>query len=222
MVTHQGVRRVEYSGGAPAGFDETEVPGAPLDLFLGWLRDAVDAGVAEPNAASLATVDESRRPALRTVLVKAVDERGFGFFTNHASRKATQMADNPSVALLFGWHAVHRQVAVRGMARPMGRDESAAYFATRPRGAQVGAWASRQSAPVTRRELEERAAQVEAMFAGREVPLPTFWGGYLVVADAVEFWAGRESRLHDRIEYVRVGPGGLADAASWQRRRLSP
>lgn len=217
------VERIEYPAVPTAGFEADQVPVAPLELFRSWLGDAVGFGLPEPNAAVLATADGRGHPSTRMMLVKVVDPRGFCFFTNHLSRKGRELTENSSCALLFPWHGMHRQVAVRGRAERLPRAESEAYFASRPRGAQVGAWASRQSEAVSRQDLEERVEAIAAHFGDEEpIPMPDHWGGYVVVPEAVEFWVGRYSRLHDRVEYRRIAPGGMDDGAAWERRRLSP
>lgn len=217
------VQRIEYLSAPIEGFEVDTVPAAPLELFQAWLADVVQAGLPEPNAATLATADGQGRPSARMMLVKMVDPRGFCFFTNYASRKGRELEANPNAALSFGWHAIHRQVSIVGRVERLPRAESEAYFATRPRGAQLGAWTSQQSQEVERTTLDERFAAVDAYFPPAEpIPIPDHWGGYVLVPDSVEFWVGRVSRLHDRIEYRRAAPGGLDDGAAWTRRRLSP
>lgn len=217
------MERVEYFPEALAGFEVDTVPPAPLALFGLWLADAVAAGLPEPNAATLATADARGRPSARLVLVKSVVGRGARFYTNLRSRKGRQLQANPQAALLFGWHAIHRQVSVCGRVEQLPRAEAEQYFASRPREAQLGAWASPQSQPVTRDELDERVRSVTERFAEvAAIPMPEFWGGYLLVPDEVEFWVGRRSRLHDRVVYERTTPGGLDDGAAWRIRRLSP
>ena len=208
--------RVDYAG---AHLLENDVPDSPVPLFEAWLDDAMlarDQGrLAEPNAMVLAT-SVADRPHARTVLLKSVSAAGFVFFTNYTSDKGNQLATNPGVALHFGWYALHRQVRVEGMAAPVSRAESEAYFATRPRGSQLGAWASAQSRPVTSAaELADAYAAVEQRFAGQTVPCPDFWGGFLVTPESVEFWQGRPSRMHDRLRYTREGAG-------WTLSRLAP
>jgi pyridoxamine 5'-phosphate oxidase len=223
MVDDVPVPRIEYLRAPIEGFEVDDVPDAPLGLFRTWLSEAVDFGVPEPNAATLATVNGRGEPSTRLMLVKVVDERGFCFFTNHGSRKGQDLTETGNAALLFPWIGMHRQVAVRGRAERLAREESESYFASRPRAAQVGAWASQQSQPVERAELDARVAALTEHFGDDEpIPMPDNWGGYVLVPEAIEFWVGRFSRLHDRIEYRRRAPGGLDDGAAWTRRRLSP
>jgi pyridoxamine 5'-phosphate oxidase len=198
---------------------ETDVPAAPVPLFEAWLAEAMvarDQGrLAEPNAMVVAT-SVADRPHARTVLLKSVSGEGFVFFTNYTSRKGTEIAANAAVALHFGWYALQRQVRVEGTALPVSRTESEDYFRTRPRGSQLGAWASAQSSPVaSAAELADAYAAVEQRFAERDVPCPDFWGGFRVAPESVEFWQGRPSRMHDRLLYTRDGPG-------WSLARLSP
>lgn len=191
----------------------------PLAQFQQWLDAVVDAGVAEPMAMVLATTDAAGRPSARAVLLKGVDQRGFRFFTNYESTKAADLAANPCCALAFVWPALARQVRVQGRAERISQEESAAYFATRPRGSRLGAWASPQSQVISGRQaLDDRLAELELRFAGTDdIPLPDFWGGYVVVPDAVEFWEGRRDRLHDRHRYRRSHAN-----QPWQIERLSP
>jgi pyridoxamine 5'-phosphate oxidase len=202
---------------AAIGLTEDTAPDEPMVLFHTWLADAVAAALAEANAMVLATVGGGGRPTSRMVLCKVADERGFGFFTNNRSRKARELTGNPRVALLFPWQALGRQIRVEGVAEPLPDDESDAYFAGRPRGAQLSAWASAQSSEVdSRASLERTVAEVEARYAGGDVPRPPHWGGTLVVPDVVEFWQGRPDRLHDRLVYRREAAGG------WSVVRLQP
>ena len=181
-----------------------------------WLDDAQAAGLAESNAMVVSTVDADGTPSSRTVLCKAADERGFVFFTNYLSRKGLALASEPRVSLLFPWHQLSRQVIVIGVATPVGRAESEAYFATRPRGAQISAWASEQSSVVANRAvLEQRVAELQAEYDGADVPCPPHWGGYRVRPSTIEFWQGRHDRLHDRLRY-------RADDHDWVVERLSP
>ena len=173
----------------------------------------------------LATADAAGRPSTRLVLLKGVDAAGFRFFTNRASRKARALAENPQVSLLFPWHEMHRQVEVRGAAEKMPAAESAAYFRTRPRESQLAAWASRQSEPLSdRAALDAQVTKLRTRWPDEtEIPVPDFWGGYLVRAETVEFWHGRESRLHDRLRYEALRPGApLDDPAAWRVRRYAP
>lgn len=188
----------------------------PLRQFDRWMSDAVGAGVVEPTATTLATVDGHGLPDARVVLLKELDAQGFVFFTNYESPKGHQLAAHPHAALCFWWGAVARQVRVWGGVARLGRAESEAYFATRPRGSQIGAWASPQSSVLADdEELERRFAAAEARFAGAPVPCPPHWGGYRLAHRALEFWQGRPNRLHDRFRYLRSGSG-------WALERLSP
>jgi pyridoxamine 5'-phosphate oxidase len=203
-----------------AGLDEAQAPEDPLDLFARWFAEVSAAGVAEPNAMVVATVGGDGWPAARTVLLKGYDAAGLRFFTNTASAKATELAANPRATLVFPWHPAHRQVRVTGTVERLPDDVVAAYFATRPRDSQLGAWASPQSTVVAdRAELDSRLAEVTARFPeDAPVPVPPHWGGYRVVPVAWEFWAGRAGRLHDRLRYVR--PAG--STGPWTRDRLAP
>jgi pyridoxamine 5'-phosphate oxidase len=188
----------------------------PIAQFTRWFGEAHEAGLLEPNAMILASVDASGQPWTRTVLLKVCDERGFTFFTNYEGAKAAQIAANAQVALTFFWAAIERQVNITGRAEKTSREESAEYFASRPRASQLGAWTSQQSSVIADKEqLQRQYAEAEARFAGGEVPLPPNWGGYCVRPETVEFWQGSRSRLHDRLRYTRQ-PGG------WVVERLSP
>jgi pyridoxamine 5'-phosphate oxidase len=206
--------RIDYGRGA---FDEADAKPNPIDQFRVWFDDAIAANVAEPNAMTLATVGAEGAPSARIVLLKLVDARGFTFHTNYASRKGRELAANPRAALCFHWQPLERQVRVEGTVERVSREESETYFRTRPVAAQIGAWVSQQSTPVaSRAELERLHAELTQKFAGGPVPLPQFWGGLRVVPQAIEFWQGRPSRLHDRILYTRQPDG------TWTRQRLSP
>jgi pyridoxamine 5'-phosphate oxidase len=191
--------------------------------FGRWLAEAIAAEVPEPNAMVLATADASGRPGARSVLLKGYDEGGFVFFTNYESRKGGELSANPYASLVFPWFAIHRQVLVSGRAERTSRAETEEYFAVRPRGAQLGAWASAQSRPTPSRaalELAWRAA--EQRFPG-EVPAPPHWGGFRVVPTSVEFWQGRRSRLHDRLRFTLVEAGAAGPAGrGWRVERLNP
>jgi pyridoxamine 5'-phosphate oxidase len=199
------------------GLAEGDLAAEPMAQFRAWFAQALVADPKDANAMTLATVDREGRPAARIVLLKGIDERGFVFFTNYESRKGRELAENPHAALTFFWPLLDRQVRIEGEVLRTSREESAAYFASRPLGARLGAWASRQSRLLSgREELERELAEVTARFAGREVPLPDFWGGYRLLPIAVEFWQGRPSRLHDRFRYER------SPAGDWRVARLSP
>ncbi|CAA9394678.1 MAG: Pyridoxamine 5'-phosphate oxidase [uncultured Nocardioides sp.] len=205
--------RREYADG---GLDVADLDPDPVVMFRRWLGDAVAAGVHEPNAMVLGTAGVDGRPSSRIVLLKGLDERGFVLFTNQASRKARELHANPLCSLLFPWHALERQVRIEGTAHLLEREVVEDYHRSRPRGAQLGAWASTQSEPVaSRADLAEAYAAVEARFAGQEVPVPDHWGGYRIAPESVELWQGRPSRMHDRLVYVRRDHG-------WEIGRLAP
>ena len=190
----------------------------PLATAVTWLAQARAAGLDEPEAAALATADAAGRPSVRMVLVRGLDATGVRFFTNRESRKGRELAENPHAALVLHWGPpLGRQVRLEGPVAPLDEAASTAYFATRPRGSRLGAWASPQSRPLRdRADLDARLAEVEERFAGVEdPPLPPFWGGYLLVPDVVELWQGRPDRLHDRARYTRTGD-------AWSRERLAP
>jgi pyridoxamine 5'-phosphate oxidase len=207
---------------APSGFHDDlplrreDLLDDPIEQFRRWLGDAESAGIPLPNAMAVATADAEGRPSVRHVLLRGVDERGFTFFTNYDSRKGRQLAENPHAGLVFLWKLLDRQVNATGTAERVDPAESDAYFATRPREARLGAWASAQSSVLdSREELERRVAEADERFAGVEVPRPPNWGGFLVRPDTVEFWQGRRSRLHDRFRYAR-------EDGRWRIDRLSP
>jgi pyridoxamine 5'-phosphate oxidase len=198
------------------GLRRSDLLADPLEQFTRWFDEARSAPILEPNAMTLATVDAAGQPSARTVLLKAVDRRGLTFYTNLESRKAREIAANPKSALLFWWPPQGRQVRFEGDLEPLDEAEADAYFATRPRGSQIGAWASAQSKVVAdRAALDAAEREMEARFADGPVPRPPFWGGYRLVPARVEFWQGRVNRLHDRLRYTRRGDG-------WDLERLAP
>jgi pyridoxamine 5'-phosphate oxidase len=198
------------------GLDEAAAGDDPVALFDRWLDEAVAAGVHEPNAMALATATTDGRPSVRIVLLKGFDDRGLVFFTGYESRKGAELGANPQAAATMLWHPLQRQVRVEGTVTRVDDAESDAYFASRPRGSQIGAVASPQSRPIADRSvLEQRVAEVSQVFEGHDVLRPPVWGGFRVALDVVEFWQGRQSRLHDRLRYVRSGTG-------WRRERLAP
>ncbi|MER7888620.1 pyridoxamine 5'-phosphate oxidase [Micromonospora sp. NPDC094482] len=208
--------RNEYA--ADLGLSEADLAGDWHSQFARWFADAVAFGLPEPNAMVVGTADAAGRPSGRTVLLKGHDPGGFVFFTNHASRKGTEVAANPYASLVFPWFAMQRQVVVAGTVEPLPRAETEAYFATRPRGSQLGAWASPQSQVVAdRAALQERyQAAAERFEAVPSIPAPPHWGGLRVRPDSVEFWQGRAGRLHDRLRFRRT------EADAWTVERLAP
>jgi pyridoxamine 5'-phosphate oxidase len=213
--------RVHYDAGTLAPDD---LAADPRSSFLRWFDEALRVGLPEPNAMVLATSSADGVPSARTVLLKEFDERGLVFFTNLRSRKGTELAGNPRASCVFPWFAMHRQVVVVGDAELLPRDEVDTYFASRPRGSQIGAWASQQSTVIAdRATLEnEHAVLVEKYGDDHPIPTPEFWGGWLIRPVTVEFWQGRPSRLHDRLRFVRKGGGVVSDPADWSLERLSP
>jgi len=195
---------------------ETEAASDPITQFLRWFEEAQRAKLLEANAMTLATASATGEPSARTVLLKGADENGFVFFTNYESAKAQDLAANPRACLLFFWGELERQVRITGAVVRASREESAAYFRSRPRGSQIGAWVSPQSRTIpSRGVLEENFESLTAQYEGDEVPVPPFWGGYRVAPERVEFWQGRPSRLHDRLLYTK-------HAGGWSRSRLAP
>jgi pyridoxamine 5'-phosphate oxidase len=205
--------RKEYTR---AGLDRADLDPDPIVQFQEWFEKVIDADLHEPNAMIVSTASTDGKPSARTVLLKGYDERGFVFYTNYEGRKANEIEANPMCALLFYWGELERQVRIEGRASRLSGDESDAYFEGRPRGSRLGAWASEQSRPVEDRSvLEERVKALEAQYEGREIPRPPFWGGYRVEPDTIEFWQGRENRLHDRLVYRR-------EDGAWRIERLQP
>ena len=205
--------RKEYTR---AGLTEADAHPDPIEQFRRWFEEALAANLHEPNAMTLATSTPDGRPSARVVLLKGFDERGFVFYTNYEGRKAQELDENPYCALVFYWGDLERQVRVEGRAGRVPKEESDAYYEGRPRGSRLGAWASVQSHPIRDREaLEARLWELEAEYEGCEIPRPPFWGGYRVEPEEVEFWQGRENRLHDRLLYRRSHEG-------WDVVRLQP
>lgn len=199
-----------------AGLDRVSLQDDPFRQFEQWFLEAENSGIEDVNAMVLATADKAGFPAARTVLLKSFDDRGFVFYTNYTSRKARDMEENPRATLLVPWLALNRQITIEGSVEKVSPEESQAYFSSRPRGSQLGAWVSRQSTALDSREtLELRLRKLEERYADQDVPLPDFWGGYRVRPQRLEFWQGRPSRLHDRFEYRRQDGG-------WLIQRLQP
>jgi pyridoxamine 5'-phosphate oxidase len=208
--------RSEYKRGA---LDRAELKPSPFEQFTVWFKQAADANVIEPNAMSLATTGRDGRPLVRTVLLKSYDDNGFVFYTNMESRKGRQMAENPEASALFPWLALERQVIICGRVEKVSIAETAAYFSTRPRGSQLGAWVSQQSSVITTRKLlEEKLEETKLKFGDGEIPPPSWWGGFRIVPREIEFWQGRPSRLHDRFLYRRASNVD----SSWKIDRLAP
>ena len=200
----------------PLFADDVPLAATWVEQLARWLAEAVAAGLAEPNAMVLSTATPDGRPSARTVLLKDYDSHGLVFFTNLTSRKARELGSNRHAAAVIPWLALARQVVAEGEVEPVSRAEAQAYFATRARGSQIGAWTSHQSSVIASRTvLDQRRDAVAERFAGQEVPLPEFWGGFRLVPDRVEFWQGRRDRLHDRLRFVRSGD-------QWLVERLSP
>ena len=205
--------RREYTQG---GLRRGDLPVNPMDLFEKWMQQAKDAQLTDPTAMCVATVDETGQPFQRIVLLKRFDDNGFVFFTNLESRKAKQITVNSKISLLFPWHPLERQVAVIGEAEPLSMLDVAKYFMSRPKDSQIAAWVSKQSSKISARQaLEGKFAEMKAKYAQGEVPLPKFWGGYLVRPSSIEFWQGGEHRLHDRFIYSKTD-------SDWQIDRLAP
>ena len=211
------LRALDTTGrGVVRGLSEDEAGTDPIALFDRWFREARRAGLYLPESMALATATPDGKPSVRQVLLKAFDERGFVFYTNYESRKGAEIAVNPHAALAVHWPILQRQVRLEGRIERVSEEESRAYFATRPRGSRLGAWASSQSAPLPhRQELERRFEEVRARFEGGDVPLPPFWGGYRLVPATLEFWQGRVDRLHDRLLFTRR-------SGVWSVERLYP
>lgn len=204
--------------GVTAGLTELDAVDDPIDLFRRWQEDAAESGLLLPESVALATASADGAPSVRMVLLKGVDERGFRFFTNYESRKAVELEENPRAAMCFYWSVLERQVRVEGAVTRVSSEESEAYFRTRPHGSRIGAWASNQSRPIESREhLETREREVRERFRDREVPLPSYWGGYVLRPSRIEFWQGRANRLHDRLRYERE-----AEGEGWNVTRLQP
>jgi pyridoxamine 5'-phosphate oxidase len=211
-----GDLRREY---AQAGLRRSDLHADPILQFESWFKIACDAGLGDPSAFSLATATADAAPSVRTVLLKMFDQQGFVFFTNYRSAKALQIEANPQVGMLFHWLPLERQVLVTGTASRISAAASLKYFATRPRGSQLGAWVSPQSSTITTRKILEGKLRAAAeKLLGGEVPMPEHWGGYRIKPQTIEFWQGRENRLHDRFMYHRLDPAGY----DWEIERLAP
>jgi pyridoxamine 5'-phosphate oxidase len=202
--------------GLTRGLRETELTADPVDLFNRWYRFSKFACIYWPNSTALATANASGHPSVRMVLLKSYDQRGFVFYTNYESQKGRDLTENPNASMVIYWNDLVRQVRITGRVEKTSREESETYFHSRPRGSQIGAWASNQDSAVSNRdELMAKYDKYEKEFAGKPVPLPPYWGGFRLVPDAIEFWQGRTYRLHDRFRYTRLD-------AKWSWVRLSP
>jgi pyridoxamine 5'-phosphate oxidase len=214
MTTDLAAMRRDY---AARGLTEEDVLADPIAQFWRWFEDAEQAGIHEPNAMTLATVGADGQPSARVVLLKEIDRHGLAFFTNLASRKSRELDADARAALVFWWGPLARQVRFEGAVERVADAEADAYFASRPRGSQIGAWASAQSSVIPDRQtLEEAARSHDRRFGDGEVPRPEFWGGFRLVPARVEFWQGRSDRLHDRLRYTRAAAG------DWRIERLAP
>lgn len=197
--------------------NESIVDPNPFAQFDAWFKEALQAEFQEPTAMALATADAAGFPSVRMVLLKSYDERGFVFFTNYGSRKGRDLSQNPRASLLFWWDKMGRQIRIEGDVEKVREEESSQYFSSRPRGSQLGAWASRQSTVIAgREELEDRLLEFEREFRGKPVPRPQYWGGYRVIPLVFQFWQSRPNRLHDRLQYRKLTGGG------WVIERLAP
>lgn len=206
--------RQDYSA---ATLSEKDVAASPIKQFNKWFNEALDAKIAEPNAMTLATATPDGRPSARIVLLKGFDDSGFAFYTNYLSRKGKELAKNPNAAVVFHWIELERQVRIEGTIEKLSKEQSDQYFHSRPKLSQIGALASPQSQEIAdRAELENKMGELEAEYADKEVPKPSYWGGYILKPRLIEFWQGRRSRLHDRIVYKKV------DNKSWKKVRLAP
>ncbi|MGL5291434.1 MAG: pyridoxamine 5'-phosphate oxidase [Vibrionaceae bacterium] len=206
--------RREYT---QSGLRRSQLPPDPLTLFELWLQQAVEAKLSDPTAMTVATVDSSGQPSQRIVLLKQFNEKGFVFYTNLGSNKAKQLSDNPKICLHFPWHALDRQVQITGIAQPLSKTEVMKYFLSRPKESQLAAWASKQSERISSRTLlESKFLELKQQFMQGEIPTPTFWGGFCVVPNAIEFWQGGQHRLHDRFLYEK------GQNNDWQITRLAP
>ena len=213
MISEVASLRKEY---VHATLDEDSVHKSPIDQFTKWFEEAIKAEINEPNAMVLATSDKKGFITQRTVLLKAFDKKGFVFYTNYKSRKAQQIDEHPHVSVLFPWYTLERQVAITGTVEKVSMAESIKYFASRPFNSQLGAWVSQQSKVITSRSiLEVKLHEMKSKFEEGKVPLPDFWGGFRIIPDSIEFWQGRQSRLHDRILYSKKDE-------DWVISRLSP
>jgi pyridoxamine 5'-phosphate oxidase len=213
----QKVRCILTMGrGVVSGLPEASADRDPMDLFGEWHKAAGKAGILLPETIIVATASADGRPSARCMLLKGFDQRGFCFFTNYESRKAGELDENPYVALVLHWAVLQRQVRIEGKVSRLSEEESTAYFQSRPRGSRIGAWASKQSHTLEQRTtLESRAREFDSKYPGEHIPLPPFWGGYLVEPDRIEFWQGRSDRLHDRLCFLR-------EAERWRAERLYP
>jgi pyridoxamine 5'-phosphate oxidase len=199
-----------------AGLRRADLAVDPIAQFRKWFQQALDSGVREPNAMTLATADSRGRPSARIVLLKDISPRGFTFFTNYESRKGQELAKNPHASLVLFWPEMERQICIAGSVRKVSRAESKRYFDSRPKGSRLAAWVSSQSETIADRSvLEKKLAILEAKFPGDSVPLPPYWGGFLLAPVRIEFWQGRPNRLHDRFQYLKKPRG-------WRLERLSP